>query len=110
MRASQRLGITAIAALLSAACNGFPSAVPGEAEHAAGPEKYLTYQMAPETEPVIAGSQVFVFIAAPVTDIPIRAFGGRQGVAAPLTWDQAPFDRLYVVSQAEQVHAYGPVF
>jgi len=103
-------GIAAVAALVCGACNGFPSAEPGEPAHAASPEEYLTYQPSPVTEPLHVGNQSFVFVAAPVTDIPVSAFSGVQGAARTLPWDRAPFDALFVEGADRRLHPYKLVY
>jgi len=104
------LGIAVVAALACGACNGFPDAEPGETAHAEGPEEFLTYEPSPATEPITAGNQTFVYVAAPVTDIPVTLFRGAPGGVLTLPWDQPPYTAVFVEGQDRRVHPYKLVY
>jgi len=110
MRASFGVGIAAVAALVCGACNGFPEAEPGENPHALGPEKFVTYYSSPETEPLTVDGQTFVYVAAPVWDIPVSFVSGAGQRPVPLPWDQPPFDQLFVLGQDRLIHSYRLVY
>ena len=110
MRASFGVGIAAVAALVCGACNGFPKAAPGETAHAERGEKFPTWQPSPATQPLTVDRQTFVYVAAPVRDMPATLVSGATQRAVPLPWDQPPFDQLFVLGQDRLIHSYQLVY
>ena len=105
MRRIRRVAVL-VGVLATAACNGFPDAIPiSEAEHM--PEKYTSYKNSDPTPVISAGGQRFMVLSGssfngPATMFESLATGGG-GELFVLRSDRAPYDALYARSSDGRV-------